>query len=115
MSEGHWDKYLRKIRTINRKKHNLMKTQLLEKLGNTMKIESQGGGLSIVINPTINIDFSKLKELAKKEKIKLYFAKDVSGGEWDAIRMGFGGFDEDEIPEAIELFSKIWFESLVEN
>ena len=29
--------------------------------------------------------------------------------------MGFGGFDEDEIPEAIELFSKIWFESLVEN
>ena len=45
-----------------------MKTQLLEKLGNTMKIESQGGGLSIVINPTINIDFSKLKELAKKRK-----------------------------------------------
>lgn len=113
ISEGHWDKHLRKIRTINSKKHNIMKSELLSKLGDTMKIESLGGGLSIVINPKVDMDIEKLKSLAIKEKIKIYFAKDVSGGEWDAIRMGFGGFKENEIKDAINAFSKIWFQALV--
>ncbi len=113
MSEGHWEKHLRKIRTINSKKHNLMKSELLSKLGNTVKIENFGGGLSIVINPKVPMDIEKLKSLAIKEKIKLYFAKDVSGGDWDAIRMGFGGFKQNEIKDAINAFSKIWFASLI--
>lgn len=111
MSEGHWERHLRKIRTLNRKKHNLMKSLLIEKLANTMKIESQGGGLAILINPTIDIDFKRLKELAKEKRIKIYFAKNVSGGDWDAIRMGFGGFKEEEMKEAIEIFSLIWYAS----
>lgn len=115
INEGHWDKHLRKIRTSNRKKHNLMKSQLIKKLGNSMKIETQGAGLSIVINPTVNMDFGKLKELAKKERIKIYFAKDVSGGDWDAIRMGFGGLKEEEIENAVNLFSKIWFQSKIKS
>ncbi len=57
-------------------------------------------------------DFNELKQLAERGKIKIYFTKDVSGGNWDAIRMGFGGFEE-EIPKAIKLFSKIWFQSLL--
>lgn len=115
MSEGHWERHLRKIRTLNRKKHNLMKSLLVEKLGNTMKIETQGAGLSILINPIVDIDLEKLKELAKKERIKIYFAKDVCGGDWDAIRMGFGGFKEDEIEDAVTSFSIIWNKSLKYN
>jgi len=113
MSEGHWERHLRKIRTLNRKKHNLMKSLLIEKLGNTMKIEAQGGGLAILINPTVDIDLKKLKEFAKKERIKIYFAKNVCGGDWDAIRMGFGGFKEEDIEKAIELFAGIWHQSLL--
>jgi len=111
MSEGHWDKHLRKMRTMNRKKHNLMKSLLVKKLGNTMKIETQGAGLSILINPTININIEKLKDLAKKERIKIYFAKSVCGGDWDAIRMGFGLSNETEIESAIDIFSSIWYQS----
>lgn len=113
MREGHWDRHLRKIRTINKKKHNLMKSLLEEKLGNTMKIESQGGGLAILINPTVKFDWDKLKQEAKKQKIKLYFAKEKSGGEWEAIRMGFGGFNEDEIVKAIKVFRMIWDKCLL--
>ena len=112
MSEGHWEKHLRKIRTMNRKKHNQMKSILIKKLGDTMKIETQGAGLSILINPTVNINKEKLKELANKEKIKIYFAKNVCGGDWDAIRMGFGVFNEDEIEPALEMFSNIWYKSI---
>lgn len=112
ISEGHWDKHLRKIRTLNRKKHNLMKSELIKKLGKTMQIETQGAGLAILINPTVDIDLEKLKKLAIEQRIKIYFAKDVSGGTWDAIRMGFGGFEENEIEKAVELFSKIWYQSI---
>lgn len=112
MSEGHWDKHLRKIRTLNRKKHDLMKSLLIDKLGKTMKIEAQGAGLSIHINPTVPFDFKKLKNFAYEERVKIYFRKDVSKDEWDAIRMGFGGFQVEEIPKAVDLFAKIWYKSL---
>jgi len=110
IEDGYWDKHLRKIRTLNKKKHNLMKKYLEEQLGSTMKIESEGGGLAILINPTVDFDWKKLEILAKKEKIKLHFAKHRTGGNYQAIMMGFGGFNEEEIEKAITAFSKIWFE-----
>ena len=112
MSEGHWEKHLRKIRTMNKKKHNLMRDLLKEKLGDTMEIVSQGGGLAILIHPTVVFEWEKFKELAEKREIKLYFAKERSGGDFEAIRMGFGGFSEEEIIEAVEVFVGVWEESI---
>lgn len=113
MEDGHWDRHLRKIRTLNKKKHNLMKKHLKEKLTNTIKIESQGAGLAILINPKIPIDWEKLESLSRKEKIKLYYAKERTGDKWQALMMGFGGFKEEEIEKAIEAFSKVWFNSII--
>ncbi len=113
MSEGHWERHIRKTRTLNRKKHNLMKELLLEKLPDSLKIESQGGGLAIYINPTVDFDWDLLKQLSEKNRVKLYFAKERALGEWDAIHMGFGGIKESEMESAIELFSKIWKECIL--
>lgn len=114
IKDGHWDRHLRKIRTLNRKKHNLLKIYLIEKLGNTIKIESEGGGLAIFINPTVKFDWNLLNELAKRNKIKLYFAKEHSGGEWQAIQIGFGGLKEHDIEDAISLFAEIWWQCVLE-
>jgi len=113
MSEGHWEKHLRKIRTMNKKKHNLMRSLLKEKLGDTMEIVSQGGGLAILIHPTVAFDWDKLKSLAKEKRIKLYFAKERSGGNFEAIRMGFGGFTSEELDDSIKIFSTIWHNALI--
>jgi GntR family transcriptional regulator/MocR family aminotransferase len=115
MSEGHWEKHLRKIRTMNKKKHNLMRDLLKEKLGNSMKIVSQGGGLAILIHPTVAFDWDKLKSFAKEKRIKLYFAKERSGGEFEAIRMGFGGFSHEEIVSGVHLFAEVFQKSIVKN
>lgn len=114
IEDGHWDKHLRKIRTSNKKKHNLMRTLLKEKLGTSMEIVSQGAGLSILINPTLPFDWQKLEKLAKNEKMKLYYAKERSGDKWQALMMGFGGFKEDEIEDTISIFSKIWNKCIIE-
>mgnify|MGYP003624119436 CR=1 FL=1 len=113
MSEGHWERHLRKIRTLNKKKHNLMKKVLEEKLGSTMKIVNQGGGLAIHISPKVSFDWDKLEEVSRNNRIKLHYAKERSGGEWQALMMGFGGFKEEEIEEAVSAFSKIWHECIL--
>ncbi|WP_368031113.1 PLP-dependent aminotransferase family protein [Arcobacter sp. s6] len=112
MKEGHWDRQLRKMRTLNKKKYLLMKKYLEINLGDTMMIVNQGGGLSIHINPTVPFDWDKLKVLAVKNKIKLHYAKEKSGGEWEALMMGFGGLKEEEIEPSINLFSQIWHKCL---
>jgi GntR family transcriptional regulator/MocR family aminotransferase len=114
MKEGYWDKHLRKIRTLNKKKHNLMRDILIQKLGKSLKIETQGGGLAILINPNVPFDLSKLKTLAESSKIKIYFAKENVGGKWDAIRMGFGGLTFEEIPKSLDIFSDIWYQCILE-
>ena len=53
-------------------------------------------------------NWEKFKSLAEKKRIKIYLAKERSGGEFEAIRMGFGGFSEEEIVEAVEAFSEVW-------
>lgn len=110
---GYYEKHLRKIRTLNRKKHNSLKEYLILYLKDTFKIEKQGGGLSIDINPTVPFDMNVLKKLAQKERIKLYFASDISNGEWQAIRLGFGNFEIEDIEEAVKSFSYIWYQSFI--
>jgi len=112
MEDEYWDRHLRKIRMLNKKKHNLMKKYLEEKLGTTFKIITQGGGLAILINPTGPFDWEKLETLAKRQKLKLYYAKERSGDEWQALMMGFGGLKEEEIEKAINAFSIIWHKCL---
>jgi len=113
LAGGHYEKHVRKIRTLNMKKHNLMKKQFQEKLGDTFEILSQGGGLAILIMPTVPFDWDKFNVLAQEYSIKLYYAKERSGGNFEALRMGFGGFSEEKLVEAVDLFARVWLKALL--
>jgi GntR family transcriptional regulator / MocR family aminotransferase len=108
LKEGHWEKHLRKIRNINRKKHDLMKEALKEFLKDEIKILREGSGLNLLIKPLVNIDLDKLDELCKQKGVKIYF-KEFFDLE-KVIALGFGGFEEFEIENIIKEFSEIWFQ-----
>jgi len=55
----------------------------------------------------LNFNWDGLKKLAKKKNIAIYLTKERSGGEFEAIRMGFGGFRIEEIEEAVDAFAKV--------
>lgn len=114
MKEGHWDRHISRIRILNKKKHQAMKNALTKHLGSNFKIVAEGAGLAILIVP-IKEDFNwdKLKSLAEEKQIAIYLAKERSGGEFEAVRMGFGGFSVDEIEEAVAAFGKVWRECVV--
>ena len=111
MSQGHWDRHIRRIRILNKKKHQSMKDALLKYLGESCQIISEGAGLAILIVPThSNFDWQKLQTLSEEKKIKIYLSKERSGGEFEAVRMGFGGFSEEEIDEGVRIFSEVWYQ-----
>ena len=108
MREGHYERHLRKVRTLNRKKHDAMLLAIREIFKDDMKIIKEGGGLNILMRPSIDIDLQCLREEAKKVSIKLYLASDFYGDAYEAIRMGFGGLELDEIYDSIVLLKKVF-------
>lgn len=109
LKEGYYDRHLRKIRTLNKRKHDCMKECLEIELKDTFKVASFGAGLSIVIKPKNNsFDMEKFKEEVQKEKLKISFVTKDVDSDFEAIRLGFGGFTLDDIPKAIEVFSGVW-------
>ena len=109
LKEGHWEKHLRKIRNLNRKKHDSMKETLKEFLKDEIKILREGSGLNLLIKPLVNMDLDKLDELCKQKGVKIYF-KEFFNLE-KVIALGFGGFEEFEIKNAIKVFSEVWFKA----
>jgi len=109
---GHFERQVRRIRAKNKKKHNAMLEAIQKHLKN-YKIVAKDAGLAILISPTKPFDYNKLKELALREKIKIYLTQDVSHSDFKAVRLGFGGFELEEIESAIIAFGKMWEESFV--
>ncbi len=109
MHEGHWDRHVRRTRILNQKKHQAMRDALIRYLGATGRIVAEGAGLAILIQPTVpEFDWQRLKALASRNRIAIYLAKERSGGEFEAVRMGFGGFRLEEIDEAVAAFAECW-------
>jgi len=109
MKDGHWDRLINRIRILNKKKHQAMKKALKQHLAKSFHIVAEGAGLAILITPiTADFDWQKLQTLAEDANIKIYLSKERSGGDFEAVRMGFGGFRLEEIDEAVEVFAKLW-------
>jgi DNA-binding transcriptional MocR family regulator len=68
--------------------------------------------LAILIMPTVPFDWKRFFARAEEERIKLYMARERSGGTFEAIRMGFGGFGLGELEEAVAAFGRVWREAV---
>jgi len=111
MKEGHWQRHINRIRILNKKKHQIMKDALYKYLGDSFEIVAEGAGLSIhIVSKDKNFDYQKLKDLAAQNQIAIYLAKERSGGAYEAVRMGFGGFRVEEIDDAVRAFADVWRE-----
>lgn len=112
LQEGHYDRHLRKIRTLNKRKHDMMKECLKKELKDSLVIEGYGAGLSIVINPKLSFDMKKFQTLLLEEKLKVTFVHKNADCDFEAIRLGFGGFLLEKIPQAVAVFAGVWMRCL---
>ncbi|WP_258238341.1 PLP-dependent aminotransferase family protein [Arcobacter sp. CECT 8983] len=108
IKEGFWERHLRKVRTQNKKKHDIMKNFLYSKMIDEIEILREGSGLNILIKPIINIDLEILKKEAQNKYMKLYL-RNLNTKE-EVLSMGFGGFKENDLKKALEIFYTLWQE-----
>ena len=107
IKDGHFERHIRRVRTINKKKHDKM-LNAIKKYCDSYKLVAQGAGLAILISPTKPFNYEKLQELAKLNHLKIYLTQSVTNSDFKAVRLGFGGLSLDEIENSILEFSKIW-------
>ena len=113
MEQGHWDRHIRRMRTIYKKKHDTLLQAVEHYFGSQAVVVGQGAGLHVVLQMTGNIPGeTEIIERALRKGIRLLPLSDFYvTGEPDSTKLllGFGAMTASEIEQGITLLSKVCF------
>lgn len=113
MREGYWNRHLNRIRTVYKKKHQLLVHTIQQEMGTLVDIIGSQSGLHIVLHVHNGMNEQELIDAATKKSVKVYplslydAVNDLQKESY--ILMGFGGLSTNDIPFAIQLLKKAWF------
>jgi len=111
IEQGHWDQHLRRVRIFYKKKHDVMLQAIRQSLGNRVKVTGQGAGLHLVLELTKRLqDEAGFVERAKQLGCRLLPFSDFYAAEKlepNQLLIGFGGIPVDEIPQGVDLLSRL--------
>jgi GntR family transcriptional regulator/MocR family aminotransferase len=116
MVRGHWERHLRKMRTVYKKKHEVLVQAVNRHFGDQAVIIGQGAGLHVVLE-LLNSEFSEeelIKQaLAKNIRLfplsKTYISHTESDTRQRLIMLGFGGINTTKIDHGIQLLHQTWY------
>ncbi|MBC7963009.1 MAG: PLP-dependent aminotransferase family protein [Steroidobacteraceae bacterium] len=113
MEQGHWDRHIRRMRTIYKKKHDTLLLAVEHHFGSQAVVVGQGAGLHVVLQMTGNIPGeTEIIERALGKGIRLLPLSDFYvTGEPDSTKLllGFGAITASEIEQGIALLSNVCF------
>jgi GntR family transcriptional regulator / MocR family aminotransferase len=111
MEQGHWERHIRRMRIIYKKRHNTLLQAIEHYFGARAIVVGQGAGLHVVlILPDTAHSASEIVDLARQKSINLFPVSDfyVTGQpEATTLLLGFGRMNENEIVQGIALLSQI--------
>lgn len=110
MEQGHWERHIRRMRTIYKKKHDAMLKAVERHFGNRAAVDGQGAGLHVVVQLTGRPrSEAEIVTRAHDQGIHLVpFSWTCATGKSDTTKLmlGFGGMTPDEIEQGIALLSR---------
>lgn len=113
MHLGHFDRHLRKISLINKRKHDTLIHAIQEFMGDKVIIHAKNAGIHILLELKDGLTEKELITKAKNRGIKVYpvstfwIRKDKYPN--NMVLLGFGGMSENDIFEGIRLLKEAWF------
>ena len=111
MERGHWEQHLRRVRIFYKKKHDVMLQAIRQYFGSRARVIGQGAGLHIVLELAKSIECeAELGEKAKQYGCRLLpFSDFYADGlkEHNKLLLGFGWICMDDIPQGVELLSRL--------
>ncbi len=112
MAQGYWERHLRKMRIIYKRKHDVLIQSIKRYFGTEANILGQGAGLHVVLEFTGNlIDETELIQRARRENVRVIPLADTyqAKNHYPArVMLGFGRMSPDELEEGIERLSRAW-------
>lgn len=112
MKEGYWSSHLNKMRTLYRKKENLLLSSIEKYLGKNVEVIGAKSGLHILLKVKINLSEDKLISTAYNNGVKVYptslYYDSYKNNEYPIILLGFAGVKESQIEEGIKTLKNIW-------
>ena len=111
MEQGHWERHIRRMRMIYKKKHDALLRSVETHFGARAVVVGQGAGLHVVLMlPDTLRSEAEIIDRARQRGIRLYPFSDfhVTGQpEAATLLLGFGGMTAGEIEKGIELLSSV--------
>lgn len=113
MEQGHWDRHVRRMRIIYKKKHDTLLRAVEHHFGSQAVVVGQGAGLHVVLQLAgTTLGETEIIERAQQKGIRLFpFSAFFATGEPVSTRLmlGFGGMTADKIEQGIALLSQVCF------
>lgn len=112
IKEGHWNSHLNKMRTLYRKKRQVLLQTIQHYLGGFVKVIGENAGLHIVLEVYTEWTETQLIEKALACGVKVYplsmyyFEKRYTGN--PKVILGYGGLTDAEMDEGIGLLRSAW-------
>lgn len=113
MEQGHWERHVRRMRIVYKKKHDVLLQAVERHFGSRAAVIGQGAGLHVVLQLLDgNPGETEIIRRAAQQGIRLFpFAATFVTGESTSTRilLGFGGLSAGEIEQGIRLLSQLCF------
>jgi GntR family transcriptional regulator/MocR family aminotransferase len=113
MEQGHWNRHIRRMRTLYKKKHDTLLRSVEHHFCTRAVAIGQGAGLHVVLQLSGNTPGeTEIIGRALRKGIRLFpFSDFYVTGEPDSTKLllGFGGMTLSEIEQGIALLSKVCF------
>jgi GntR family transcriptional regulator/MocR family aminotransferase len=111
MSLGHWERHIRRMRTLYKKKHDTLVGCIERRFGSRAVITGQGAGLHVVVQfPGTAMSEAAFIDRAGEQGIRLFpfsaFRVAAEPGPLQ-VMLGFGGMTPAEIEQGIALLSEV--------
>ncbi|AIF49845.1 PLP-dependent aminotransferase family protein [Pelosinus sp. UFO1] len=113
MEQGYWERHLRKMRTVYKKKHDAIIQSIHQHFGSQANIIGQGAGLHVVLELVGNsLTEGELIHRAQEIEVRLHPLSSTylhKSSKNPQIMLGFGSMSSNEIDRGIELLYQAWY------
>jgi GntR family transcriptional regulator/MocR family aminotransferase len=111
MEQGHWDRHIRRMRGIYKKKHDTILQAIDQRFGARAVVDGQGAGLHIVLQLYgVTCSEAEIIQRAQQKGLHLFpFSWTCASAEKGPLRLmlGFGGMTSKEIEEGVALLAQV--------
>ena len=113
MAEGHWERHIRRMCQINKKKHDTLMQAIAARFGNRVRVHGCNAGVHVLLEFTRGEKEVDLIRQAAEHGVKVYPASsgwlDRRGYAGNCLLLGYGMVPECDIADAVELLHRAWF------